>query len=148
MDYKKIGHKYYLRVDRGEEIISSIREVCQREKIASATYMGIGGCQSAEIQTFVPEQKSFVTERIEGMLELISFMGNVISDDAGSLYSHTHASYSFIENGQHRIVAGHIKASTVLYTAEIEISPVEGGVIRRRPDPETGTGFWSFADKE
>ena len=28
--------------------------------------------------------------------------------------------------------------------AEIELRPVIGGVIGRRHDPETGTGFWSF----
>lgn len=32
----------------------------------------------------------------------------------------------------------------VLYTAEIELRPVLGGRIRRKYDPETGTGFWDF----
>ncbi|MBQ7569148.1 DUF296 domain-containing protein [bacterium] len=144
MDYKKLGTKYYIRVDRGEEIVSSILEVCRRESIASATFMGIGGCQSADIQTFNPVLGQFSTEHAEGMLELISFMGNVISDDAGELYYHAHAMYSMVENGQHRVIAGHLKSSTVLYTAELELNPVEGGVIRRKPDPETGTGFWAF----
>ena len=30
------------------------------------------------------------------------------------------------------------------YTAEIELRPVIGGVIRRKYDEETGTGFWDF----
>jgi predicted DNA-binding protein with PD1-like motif len=42
------------------------------------------------------------------------------------------------------MAAGHISATTVLYTAEIEIRPVTGGVIRRKYDEETGTGFWDF----
>jgi hypothetical protein len=33
-----------------------------------------------------------------------------------------------------------------LYTAEIELRPVVGGVITKRYDPETGTGFWSFPE--
>ncbi len=41
---------------------------------------------------------------------------------------------------------GHIRSLTVLYTAEIELRPVVGGVIGRKTDPETGTGFWHFAD--
>jgi len=40
--------------------------------------------------------------------------------------------------------AGHIKSVVVLYTAEIELRPVVGGIIRRKYDPETGTGFWDF----
>ena len=33
-----------------------------------------------------------------------------------------------------------------IISGEIELRPVTGGVIRRKPDPETGTGFWSFDD--
>ena len=29
-------------------------------------------------------------------------------------------------------------------TGEIELRPVVGGAIRRRYNPETGTGFWDF----
>ena len=46
----------------------------------------------------------------------------------------------------HGMSGGHIKSITVLYTAEIELRPVIGGVIRRKRDPETGTGFWDFSD--
>ena len=148
MEYKQLGSKYYIRLDRGDEMMSSILEVCSREGIASATFMGIGGCQSADIQTFIPAQGKFATEHIKGMLELISLMGNVVSDDAGKLYYHAHAEYSLMKKGQHSVIAGHLKASVVLYTAEIELSPVEGGVILRQPDPETGTGFWSFKEIE
>ena len=39
---------------------------------------------------------------------------------------------------------GHLKATTILYTAEIELRPTVGGAIGRKFDPETGTGFWDF----
>ena len=39
-----------------------------------------------------------------------------------------------------------VKATTVLYTAEIELRPTIGGSIGRKFDPETGTGFWDFKD--
>jgi len=40
-------------------------------------------------------------------------------------------------------LGGHLKETVVLYTAEIELRPVDG-IIGRKLDPETGTGFWSF----
>jgi hypothetical protein len=55
--------------------------------------------------------------------------------------------FSFKEGDQHCTVAGHIKSITVSYTAEIELRPVMGGVIKRKHDPETGTGFWSFGER-
>ncbi len=146
MEYRRLGETYYIRIDRGDEIISSILDVCEKEGIGSATYNGIGGCSEAQIQTFLPETSEFETRTLSGMLELVSFTGNVISNEEGGLYHHTHAAFAYKDGESHRIAAGHIKSTTVLYTAEIELRPVTGGVIKRRYDPETGTGFWSFSD--
>ena len=104
---------------------------------------------------FIPETGSFETEQLEGMLELVSLNGNVVRDDDGKLFHHTHALFSFKKDGQHglratllpsggRMAGGHLKATTVLYTAEIELRPTVGGAIGRKIDPETGTGFWEF----
>lgn len=144
MDYRKYGDTVYLRVDKGDEIIGCILDVCQKEGIVSAVYSGIGGCSEAQIQTFLPETKTFETQTLRGMLELVSLSGNVVTDDNNKRYHHTHAVFSYKQGDQHALAAGHIQSITVLYTAEIELRPVSGGTIRRRFDPETGTGFWNF----
>ena len=157
MEYKKIGETYYIRMDRGDEIIGNILEICRKESIPSAVFSGIGGCSSSELQVFIPENGTFETEQLEGMLELVSLNGNVVSGDDGQLYHHTHALFSFkggnrdVDNivgghqdGQHGMAGGHLKSTTVLYTAEIELRPTIGGAIGRKFDPETGTGFWNF----
>ena len=146
MDYRQYGGTVYIRMDRGDEIIGTILDICRREKIESAIYSGIGGCESAEIQTFIPEKGAFELQELEGMLELVSLNGNIVTDEAGTYYHHTHAMFSFKEGEEHRFAAGHIKSVKVLYTAEIELRPVVGGAIRRQYDPETGTGFWKFED--
>ena len=74
MEYKKLGETYYIRMDRGDEIIGNILEICRKESIPSAIFSGIGGCSSAELQVFIPESGSFETEKIEGMLELVLFL--------------------------------------------------------------------------
>ena len=144
MEYRQYGTTYYIRMDKGDEIISGILNICRKEGITSAVFSGIGGCGSADIQTFIPETGEFEMNRIEGMLELVSLMGNVVMDDNDQYFHHTHAVYSYKENGKHRMAAGHMKATEVLYTAEIELRPVVGGRIGRRYDEETGTGFWDF----
>ena len=143
MDYRRMNDTFYIRIDKGEEIIEKILEVCEEEGIKSAFFSGIGGCSRAELQTFIPESGSIETEIIEGMLELINVTGNIVFDD-GKLFHHTHAVFSYKDGSEHKMAAGHIKSITVLYTAEIELRPVIGGVIGRKHDPETGTGFWSF----
>ncbi len=144
MDYRLFGKTYYVRLDKDDEIVSSILGICKREHIQSATFSGIGGCQDAEIQTFIPEKKAFETNRLQGMLELVSLQGNVVSDDNGELSHHTHALFCYKDESGHHQAGGHIKSVTVLYTAEIELRPVEDGVIKRKTDATTGTGFWDF----
>ncbi len=146
MDYRKYGETYYIRMDKGDEIIESILNICKRENIKSATYSGIGGCGSADIQTFIPEKGEFELRHIKGMLELVSLTGNVVTDEKDEYFHHTHGAFSYKKDGKHYIDAGHIKSITVSYTAEIELRPVIGGSIRRQYDEETGTGFWSFDD--
>ena len=144
MDYRTYGEACYVRIDRGEEIIASVLDVCRKEGFGSVTFSGIGGCSDAEIQTFIPEEGAFETRHLHGMLELVSFIGNVISDEAGELHIHAHASFAHKEGDEHRISAGHVKSITVSYTAENELRPIVGGCIKMKHDPETGTGFWDF----
>ena len=144
MDYRKYGDNYYIRIDKGDEIIDSILLICKLENIKSAIYSGIGGCKSADIQTFIPEKGEFELKHIEGMLELVSLTGNIVTDENDEYYHHTHGVFSYKKDGKHHVDAGHIKSITVSYTAEIELRPVIGGLIKRQYDAETGTGFWSF----
>ncbi|MBR3145308.1 MAG: DUF296 domain-containing protein [Clostridia bacterium] len=144
MDYRKYGDTFYIRMDKGDEIIENIIKICEKEKISSATFSGIGGCSKAEIQTFVPNSGTFMTNTVSGMLELVSLTGNVIKGEDNQLYHHTHAVFSYKDGESHTIAAGHIKSITVLYTAEIELRPVKDGEIGRRFDPVTKTGFWDF----
>ena len=146
MEYRRFSNTYYVRLDRGDEILSSVLDVCREERVGSAIFTGIGGCSEAQIQTFLPETGEFQTQVLTGMLELVSLTGNVFTGDEGELYHHTHAVFSYKEGDEHRMAAGHMKSVTVLYTAEIELRPTIGGTIRRQYDPETGTGFWSFAE--
>ena len=146
MDYRRINDTVYIRMDKGDEIIRGILDICRKEKIKSAIFSGIGGLGEAEIQTLIPETNEFETRTIRGMLELVSMTGNVISDEDGEIYQHTHATVSYKEDGKHCVAGGHIKSLTVSYTAEIELRPVIDGVIKRKYDSETGTGFWKFED--
>ena len=105
MEYRKIGETYYIRMDRGDEIVSTLKNICRQEGILSATYSGIGGCSDVEMQVFIPERGEFETEKVEGPLELVSLMGNVVSDDSNQLFHHTHALFTWPDNGEHKSIS-------------------------------------------
>ena len=146
MDYKKIGESIYVRFDKGDEIISGITDICKKEKILSAIYSGIGGCSDVSVGTLIPETNEFLKHNISGvMLEMISLNGNISSDYNDNIEHHTHAMFSYLdENKEQRFIGGHLLETTVSYTAEIEIKPVQNGVIRRKQDEITGITVWSL----
>ena len=129
MEYKFFDKIGYVRMDKGDEIISGLLDICSKEGIKSTIFSGIGGCSEAEIQTFISKTGSFETRTLAGMLELVSLTGNITTDDAGNRYHHTHAVSSYKDKGEHCIAGGHLKSVTVLYTAEIEIRPVSLSII-------------------
>ena len=43
MEYRKFEDTFYIRMDRGDEIIEEILKICKGEKIRSCVFSGIGG---------------------------------------------------------------------------------------------------------
>ena len=147
MDLRKYGDTWYIRMDKGDEIIGTLLATAKKEHIDAAVFTGIGGCGEAEIQTYIPEEQDFETEKLTGMLELVSLTGNLLMNENGELMHHTHGLFTYKDaDGTHRTAGGHLKSVTVLYTAEIELRPVRGGKITKKYDPETKTGFWEFCE--
>ncbi len=144
MDYRNFNNTYFIRMDKGDEIISRILEVCRTEGISSCTYSGIGGCGSIEIRAYYEETDEFKTRKVERIMELVTLSGNVITDEKGELCHHTHAVLSYNEGDEHCIIAGHMESILVSHVAEIELHPVIGGRLIKRTDPVTGLGSWGF----
>jgi predicted DNA-binding protein with PD1-like motif len=119
-------------------------ESVRKNRLHRPFFRASAGAVRQKYRRSFPETGSFEVQELKGMLELVSLTGNIVSDDDGTYFHHTHAAFSYKQDGEHHVAAGHIKSIEVLYTAEIELRPVIEGRIRRKYDPETGTGFWDF----
>ncbi|MBQ9246350.1 DUF296 domain-containing protein [bacterium] len=144
MEYKKLGETVYARFDKGDEVLECILNICRKENILSATFSGIGGCGDVTVSTYIPEKNYFIPHNKTGLLEMISINGNISADDNNEIFEHTHAMFSYIENGEVKFLGGHLTKAVISYTAEIEIRPVEEGVIRRKQDELTRITVWDL----
>lgn len=144
MDYKKIDDIIFVRIDKDEEILDQIQQVCKEEHILSGYFQGIGACKEVIVSTYQPEKDDFIHHKKTGMLELISLMGNISMDDNEDPLLHSHASFSYLNDANEpSIIAGHLTEATVRYTGEISIVPVQNK-IKRKIDPLTGISIWDF----
>ena len=140
-----IGTSFYLRCDKGEDILECILKVCKSEKILSASFSGIGCCSDVTLSVIDPTTNQFEPYQKTGILEMTSINGNISADDSDEIFIHAHAMFSYKdENNEFRALGGHLLKAMVAYTGQIIIHPVIEATIRRQLDPKTGITVWKF----
>lgn len=142
MDYRNFDGQYYIRLDRGDEIVGSLRKLCEEEDIKAASIVGIGGCGRAKIGVFDENKKMYDEMEVRGTLELTNLTGN-ITEYQGKPYLHAHAQFAYNE-GEFKFAAGHLLEAQISLTGEIVLTPANGK-IGRKYDEELGIRTWDFA---
>lgn len=132
MEYKKIDSVYAVRLEPGEEIVASLAELCEKEKIMAATVQGIGAVNDVNIGYYSLEEKRYFPERLKKQFEMISLNGNITRKD-GCPYLHLHIALS---DENYNLYGGHLNSAVISITAEIYIN-ILNGEINRRVNPET-----------
>lgn len=139
MEYQKKGKLIAVRVNRGEEIVACVREVCKKERVRFASAEGIGAVDRAVVGLYHVGEKKYCSNTFTGEMEMTSLLGNVTEKD-DDVYLHFHAAFAK-EDGQ--VVGGHLNEAVVSGTAEIILRTGKGSV-GRRADPETGLNLFDF----
>ena len=139
MDYRKFNDKILVRLEKGEEIVESIRNLAFKEKIKLGTISGIGAVNKATIGLFEVDTKEYHTIDLEEDMEIVSLGGNITEKD-GEAYIHLHMAVS---NSTYNVKAGHLNSAIISSTGEIFIDIIEGSVGRRF-DKEAGLNLLEF----
>ena len=135
MDYRKEQNVFYIRIDKGENVLDTIRAVCRKEQIGGGFFTGIGACDSAVLSTYLPEKADFIDHRIAGMIEMVSLTGNISCDKNGQPFLHSHAVFSQRrESGEIAVTAGHLTEARIGYTGEIVLTAAEKAIARKFDD--------------
>ena len=89
MEYQKIDNKIFVRLDRGDEIISSVLSICKAEGVHSATFTGIGGCSEVLKLTYRPTSDAYEEHLMKEVLDIALIHGNITTDTTGIVSSYT-----------------------------------------------------------
>ncbi len=145
MEYRSDTDKIYVRLDRGDEIMESLMDICKKEGVKSALFRGIGACSDAVVGTYIDEKREFMPHvKKDTMLEMISLMGDIVTDDQGEMHEHAHAMFAYLDGEEVRYFGGHLLKAVTLYTAEIALEPVKGGTISYQKEPTRDLNVWKF----
>lgn len=127
MEYRKFDDTYVVRLNKCEEVIESLKQLCKNENIELAEITGLGASDLVEIGVFNVNTKEYNTKVFEGMFEITSLVGNVTRKDS-EVYLHIHINFG----DQDGIVkGGHLVKSRISATSEIIVRKINGNVGRK-----------------
>lgn len=126
MEFKKFGGKYIIRLEKGEEIVSTITELVKKEKISLGRISGIGAVNRVVVGLFELETKEYHKKEFNGAFEILNLSGN-ISQMEEKEYLHFHIT---IGDKDFNAYGGHLNEAVVSATAELIIDVIDGSVDR------------------
>ena len=139
MKYKQFGSKYFIKIDKGEEVVETLKIFCRENKIRLGSIMGLGASNKIVLGLFKTKNKEYVTKEYLGDHEITSLLGNVSEKD-GEVYLHIHTNISD-ESGQ--VFGGHLTSAVISATFEGVVEIIEGNV-ERYFDQEIGLNLWKL----
>jgi hypothetical protein len=131
--YKKNSFGYVVRLEKGEEVISSISQLTEKEEIPGGFFLGLGAVKDVTLGYFDMEKKEYIKKTFEDEFELSSLVGDIFYLD-GKPGVHAHATLS---DPRFNIIGGHLFSALATATVELFIYLTDD-VLKRRPDPEIG----------
>jgi len=139
MQYKQFGSTYLVRIDLGEEIIESLKKLCEDEQIRLGRVEAIGATDHASVGVYDLEKKEYYPEKIDEFMEIASLNGSITAMDSKP-YIHLHAT---LADRHHVIHGGHVLEMRVGATCEMFVTVFDGAVNRQK-DEALGINLWTI----
>ena len=115
MEFRKFGDTYVVRLDRGEEIIASLTELCAKENIVLGSIEGLGAADHVVVGLYNVGKKEYHKTEFNGPMEITALTGNVSRKD-GEVYLHIHINLC---DEQMRLLGGHLNECRISATCEL-----------------------------
>lgn len=139
MEYKRFDHTIVARIDKGEEILESIKSIALKENVKLAQVSGIGATNDFTVGVFDAAEKKYNTYSYQGSYEIVSLLGTINTKNH-EYYSHIHMSAG---DEKCHVVGGHLNRAVVSFTCEITIQVIDGEVDRKY-DEALGINLFEF----
>ena len=139
MQYRQFGDTYMLRIDYGEEILQSLKQMCEREGIRLAQVSAIGAVDHAVVGVFDLREKRYHQEETNEFMEIASLSGNV-TEMNDQPYIHLHVTMA---DQKHILHGGHAIELRVGATCEMFVRVLDGQAGREKNE-ELGINLWKL----
>lgn len=139
MEYIKDKDRYFIRLERGENLFTSLETFATKEELTAGHLSGIGALQDCELGFYHLHSKTYDRKMFAAEAELLSLDGNLCFFE-GKPFFHIH---TVLGGPDFNCYGGHLFAANVAVTCEMNFRPMEAEIIRK-PNPEIGLNLIHF----
>ncbi len=139
MEAVKNGDVWFLRLDKDEDLFSTLEVWATENEMKSGHLSGIGALKDVELGFYHLAQKHYDRKMFPNEAELLSLDGNLCSMD-GKPFFHIH---TVLGNEKFEAFGGHLFSAKVAVTCEINFRPFQKD-ITRSPNEEIGLNLLNF----
>ncbi|MFW6013223.1 MAG: PPC domain-containing DNA-binding protein [Candidatus Bipolaricaulota bacterium] len=137
MNSTRTADRIFVRLDRGEELISSLEDLREEYSITNGFFQGVGAVGKVKLGNYDVENQEYREDEFTGSFEVPSFSGNIGPDKI-----HAHITVS---DSDYSARAGHCSMGLVSGTFEIVILITEDNPLWHQYDAETGLDVFDFS---
>jgi len=139
MEYQRFENTIVARLDRGEEIIDSLRRLAEAEDISLAHVSALGAADEFTVGIYDVAEQKYHSFSFAGPYEITSLTGTIDTMN-GEFYTHLHMNAATL-GGQ--VAGGHLNRARISATCEMVITLIPGRTDRRK-DETVGLNLFRF----
>lgn len=126
MRTRKTDTAYIIKIEKGEEVVKTLTQFCEREEIQNAHFTGIGAVEWLECGYYALDEKKYYFKQYDELVEVVSLSGNVMLRD-GKPFIHVHGVFTNTENVA---FGGHITDMRAGVVLEVILTPLSSSIER------------------
>lgn len=141
MQYQKDKDRYFVRIDKDEDLFACLGEFARAEDLKAGHLSGIGALKDCELGFYHLHSKTYDRKLFAEEAELLSLDGNLsLLEDEPFFHIHT-----VLGGSDFQCYGGHLFSAKVAVTCEVNFRPLDMD-IERKANSEIGLNLIQFCN--
>ena len=142
MEYQRFDSKIIVRLDQGDYVMDSLKEVAKKESIQTGFISAIGAVDLAQLNYFFLNLQNYKTVDFEEAFEVLSMNGNIAQNN-GEPHLHLHTA---LGRSDYSTIGGHLLDARVSITLEVIIDIIDTTITREDDEKINNFKYMNFDD--
>lgn len=128
--FARFPNRFVLRLEKGEDILNSIKRFAAKQKIKAGFFEGIGSLSKVKLGHYDFKTKEYHWELFEDDLEILTLSGNIATMDKAPL-PHAHVT---LGRRDFTMIGGHLDEGSSANMVEIVLRKAPGKLVKAKDE--------------